>query len=45
MTLLSKLLDNYHKEDYETIKETNLILIQLKHLTAREKGTSTALGN
>ena len=37
MTLLSKLLDNYHREDYGTIKETNLILIQLKHLIAREK--------
>ena len=38
MTLLSKSLDNYHREDYGTIiKETNLILIQLKHLIAREK--------
>ena len=37
MTLLSKSLDNYHREDYATIKETNLILIQLKHLIAREK--------
>ena len=25
--------------------ETNLILIQLKHLIAKEKGTSAALGN
>ena len=45
MTLLSKLLVNYHWEDYGTIKETNLILIQLKHLKAREKGTSAALAN
>ena len=40
MTLLSKSLDNYHREDYGTIKETNLILIQLKHLIAREKNQS-----
>ena len=45
MTLLSKLLVNYHREEYRTIKETNLILIQLKHLKAKEKGTSAALGN
>ena len=45
MTLPSELLDNYHREDYGTIKETNLILIQLKHLIAREKETSAALGD
>ena len=45
MTLLGKLLVNYYREDYGTIKETNLILIQLKHLKAREKGTSAALGD
>ena len=45
MTLLSKSLVNYYREDYGTIKETNLILIQLKHLKAREKGTIAALGD
>ena len=45
MTLLNKLLVNYYRENYGTIKETNLILIQLKHLKAREKGTSPALGD
>ena len=45
MTLLSTLLVNYYRGDYGTIKETNLILIQLKHLIAKAKGTSAALGN